>query len=255
MPRVPEYRSNVQSAGAPNVRFRDSSNIEAFGGGAGNQVSGAISNLGETVGKFQREEADKANKTVVDEANTKLIQGINHLSLDSAEGFMNRRGKAAFGVPQEYGEKYDKLVKDIEGSLYNDSQKEAFGRFKNERRNQFDSDIQRFIFKESDQLMEQTTKSALETSRQDATLNYRNVDIRENAKYREEKLILDHAKYQGWTPEITELQLKLAKSNTHEAILSRAITAGDESFAKEYFEQNKEALQGNARNQVEKATE
>lgn len=251
MPRVPEYRSNVQAAGVPGARFRENSNIESFGGGRANQIPSAVEKMGAEITKIQEE----ANQAVLNEANEKLIRGVNRLAIDPQEGFGFRQGKASFGIQKEYGEKFDKLSQEIEASLQNDTQRARFAETREKRRTSFDYDVQRHIFGESQKVMDQSEKSAAETYRQDAVLNYRNNEIRDMALANEEQVIKQMATRHGWDADTTNLQLRLAKSNTHEAILSRAIATGDEAFAKEYFLKHRESLVGPSRNGIEKAME
>jgi hypothetical protein len=230
--------------------------IETFGGGQRvAQGFQAASQAAEIGADFIAKEREKADKVQLTQAYADAVKAKNELMYDPKSGAIARRGKDAFGAMDEYLPKFDQRMKEIEDRLGNDSQKAMFQEIKIKQKMDFDGDLQRHVFKESQEYDAETLTKGLEAAREDALMNYQTPGKISESIAVQKAFILNHAANNGRSPEWTEMALKTAESQTHKDVIERLLANGEDQAASTYFSKVKESLKGDDATDLEKALE
>ena len=257
MPQVPGPATDqgiVRRQAAPNARVNTTAPIEAFGGGA-QEVQRAIGQAGNQAMQIAREERQKADDIATTEAYMKTIQLRNRLMYDPKEGAMNRKGKDAFGVGQEYGEHFNKGADEIEASLTNDEQRAMYQKIRMRELTDLDGQLTKHTFQQAQEYDKQTTDASIAATREDAVMNYQDSAKVQNALAMQKSLIMASAERNGVAPEVAMLQLKNAESKTHEAVVNRMLANGQDLQASEYYKSIKDSMVAEDAVQLERALE
>lgn len=217
---------------------------------------------GEGAGKAARtliavyeEEKRKADQIALVEADGKLTSGSNNILYDPGTGAMNRKGKDAFGLPNEVLEQYDKLAADIGETLSTPEQRAAFQRLSTMRRVETERAVQRYTSGQIAAHDKEVTESLI-TSERRAAFNEFLDEGRINASIARQKAVLfDHAGRNGLPPEWVKAKTEEAESMTHTGVISRMLANNLDRAAKAYYELHKEGITGDQKAKVEKAIE
>lgn len=259
MPQVPAGTSEqqiVRRQGGPTARVSSNAPIEAFGGGASTAAVGrAATQLGEQALNIAREEKQKADDVATTEAYTKTVQLRNKLMYDPQQGAMNRKGKDAFGVGEEYGTQFQQAADEIESSLTNDEQRAMYKRIREQELRDLEGNLTRHTFQQAQAYEEETTQASLLTQREDAVMNYQDPAKVQQSLAMQKNLIMAQAQRNGASPEVIEARMKDAESKTHEAVINRMLANGQDMAASEYYKNVKPAMLGSDATQLERALE
>jgi len=256
MPTVQRYgEPKVQAQGIPSVRVSAAPDREALGGGDSlNRLNAANQGMAGVVQKIAIEEREKADDAVTKEGYAELLRRKNELLWNTESGAYTRKGKDAFGVIDEYGAQFDKHADEIEKSLIkNNRQREIFNGLRLKIRGEFDEDLQKHTFKESQAYNEQVTESGISAAQNDAVLNYQ--DPKKIISSIETQKALIASGYKGKPPDFIKVKIAEATSKTHVGVISRMLANGDDLYAKNYYNAIKEELAGTDVSAVEKALE
>lgn len=252
MPSGPSVREDI----GPNVRVRNAADSEAFGGGqSAQQVFQAGSQVADLGFKMAVEEKQKADNVAFTDARNQTIRAKNDAFWNPKTGVMTRKGKDAFGVPEEYGAQFDKTTDDIENSLSNEAQKTAYRSFKEEQKTQFMEDINKHVFQEGQKFQAEVSETGLVTEREDAVLNYSNPGKVQSSIENQKAIIMDQANREGRAPEWVKEKIGDAESKTHASVLDRMLANGQDQAASEYYKTVKDQIGGGEITKVEKALE
>lgn len=125
MPQIPSFPS-VQQQGISGARLDPSAPSAAFAGNVNKSVdlSGAISQ----VSALEAEARQRYNQVAVSAADAEAIRSHTAHLWDPHSGAMNARGKDAIPAADAATDSFRKSLDDIEGTLSNDTQREAFRR-------------------------------------------------------------------------------------------------------------------------------
>lgn len=258
MPQVPvgneQQITKVQAA--PNVRVSTDAPLEAFGGGGSAAAAGqAAVGLGKQAFDIAHEEKQKADDVATTEAYTKTVALRNQLMYDSKSGAMNRKGKDAFGVSEEYGNKFKQGADAIQESLTSDDQREMYNKIRANEQRDLDSSLTKHTFMEAQAYDKETTVASLATAREDAVMNYQNPGKVQESLNMQKALIESHATRNGLPPEAVKQQLMDATSKTHEGVINRMLANGQDLAASKYYKEVKPLILGSDATQLEKALE
>ena len=112
MPKIPSYEGlQVQQTAAPVPKIStEIPSIEAFGGGKSLQ---ALDTLDKVILQAKKE----ADETFVKEAQNKATILRNKLLFDETDGILNKSGKDVFNASNEYNDKFDKEIENIQKTL------------------------------------------------------------------------------------------------------------------------------------------
>lgn len=257
MPQVPKLSApQVQQQGFGNVRVNTEAPLEAFGGGASvERANAATRGFAETAIRFEEQERNRANDLATKEAYFNLVRKKQELIYDPKTGAMNRRGKDAFNVSNEYGETFDKSADEIEKGLANEPQRQMFREMRLRERLELTGQLERHTFNEARQYEKETTEAGLAVARDEAVLNFRDTKKIQDSIGLQRTLIMDQAQKNGEDAALVELKIKRAESQTHASVIRRMLANGDDVQAKKYYEEFKQGLSADDVSGVEDALE
>lgn len=250
MPIVPRYdRPQVQEQGFSNVQTSVPNNINQAGSGA--QISQAIN---EGVRLFQ-EEKRKADDVATTDAYARLSTLKNNLEYDPNTGARTKRGQDAFGVIDDYSEKFDQGAEEIESNLKNEDQKAMFRQMRAKERLSLTKSLQGHVYNETIRFDNEATQSAITASLNDSVNNYKNQgSIQENIA-RQTALVDAYSERNGLSADGRKNMLLESHSQTYRSVLERMMTNGEDLLAKEYYSKIKGKMTAKDTIQVEKALE
>lgn len=257
MPQVPGPATDqgiTRLQGTPNVRVSGrNAPVEAFGGGEVAQR--ATAQFGNQVMQMAREEKAKADDVATMEAYAKTVQLRNRLMYDPKSGAMNRKGKDAFGVGEEYGAQFAQGADEIEQSLTNDDQRAMYQKIRMREGMDLDQNLTKHTFQEARSYEQQTFESTLAATREDAVMNYQDPGKVQAALSMQKTLVMEQAQRMGMSPEAAMMAVKESESKTHEGVLQRMLANGQDLAASDYYKNIKGSLTAEDTVQVERALE
>lgn len=236
MPIVPQYDKQIREAASPNVKIASSADVESFGGGQ------SLQNVSNAFISYIEEEKRKADDIATTEAYTKAITAKNNLLNDPNSGLVTIKGKNAIGASEKYQNMFNEQMDAIEKTLTNSSQKEVFSKIRMKHAADFNNDLQKHVYYQTQEYDNETTKAAIEAAKNDAILNYQNKDAIINSKTVQIAAIEAYGERNGVPKEAIELQKKEAISQIHDGILERMINNNEDLLAKAYFEEAKKEM-------------
>ncbi len=253
---VPNEGSITRRQAAPNARVSTNAPIEAFGGGSSSAAVGQAGvQLGSQALQIAKEERAKADDVATTEAYTKTVQLRNRLMYDPKAGAMNRKGKDAFGVGEEYGKQFQDGADEIESSLTNDDQKAMYKRIRAQEQRDLEGNLTKHTFVQAQAYDEETTQASMATAREDAVMNYQDPSKVRQALEMQKTLIASHADRNGLPPEAVKQRIMDAESKTHEAVINRMLANGQDLAASAYYKNVKPSILGSDATQLESALE
>lgn len=241
----------------PGVRVSTSApSLAAFGGGE------AVKETFDTAGKaakdvmdIQIKEQQYANQLAVIDADNQLSNAENTILRDPNKGALNKRGKDAFGVPEQVNNDWSKATSDIESKLVNPEQKEAFRRMAVSRKVNIDKLMQVHVANEAQNYDNEVTNSFIDNEQNAAVTNYTDPQRVALSIGRQQAAIQDYAKRSGKSPEWTAQKTIETVSKTNASIVNRMLANGQDMLAKDYYEKNKDGFDGQTAAIVEKNLE
>jgi len=234
--RVPTYdQPQVQERALPTVRVSTDAPIEAFGGGeSAAGLQRAAGQVLDGASKILLEEKQKADDTATQKAYSELVNRKNDLLYNKDKGVMTRKGEAAFSAPDEYLPQFDKHAEDISKNiLKNETQRAMFEMMKLRERTEFDGQITKHVFTESERFSEETKKATVAATMNDAILNYQVPGKVEQAIADQRAVIL--SKSQGKPKELVDLEIAEAAGQTHAGVVARMLANGQDMAAHAYY--------------------
>lgn len=246
MPTVPQYERQVRDSALPAARITPSADLEAFGGGQSfQQATNAIQS-------YVLEEKKKADDIATTDAYAKAVQARNKLVNDPTQGLITLKGKNAIGASEKYGEMFNKEMDSIEGGLSNEDQRLVFRKIRQTQSLDFNNDVQRHVYGETQRYDQETTISAIAASKDDAVQNYMNPGKVTEAIKIQGALMDAFGARNGMPIELVEQKKREAISNTHADVINRMINSDQDKLAKAYFDEVKTALTGDDASKIEK---
>ncbi len=259
MPTVPRLTTSIQQQGFKIAQGNPNVPVEAFGGGASfEKLNQASQNFTNTFGEIQKNEFDRANKIVLEEADNETLRFKNDSFWNLKDGAITRKGKDSFGTVEEYGQKFDDFADKIEEGLANDTQKQMYRLRRQDRKNELLDQLQKHTYAEGTKYQEEVINSKMSTIQDDLRLNYNEPDrvvVGEDgtrkvvSKIRQGiddqfKLIDELAAGNGQSSDWVELKKKEIESQTHTDVVKRMLSLGNDLDAGKYFKQNEKAFTG-----------
>lgn len=245
---MPVPKSNigtVQQRALPNQRLTTDAPAAAFGGGQP---------VFDAAQKFIAQEQENADQLVTTEVFAKLKQAKNDLIFNPDTGLMNRKGKEAFGAPDEFLPQFDKNVEDITKDL-SQRQQAKVQRLVMTERVDFDETLNKHMTRERITYDEESTKSGLMAAQDEAIKNYDNNDKIINSLDSQAALIQAQAKRNGLGDDWVRTQTAQLASKTHSGVISRQLANGEDLRATQYYNDNKAFFSGEDAIKIEKELE
>jgi hypothetical protein len=237
---VPRYNPDAVAAPQPfNAPRAQGVGPEAFGAGVGTGLQGASHSANTVIG----EEIDKANRTAAIESRTSLDQAEVDLLYHPEKGALAKRGKDAFNIEETTLQTFDAKTGEIENSLGNEAQKNAFRLMAGQRRVEVDKQIQRHVHGEMKTYAEETNKASLESTLNNVITNYQDPERVEQERKFGLAVIMSDTENKGLPPALVKMKIDTWESMVQKGVIERmAVT--DPVKAKEYFEANRDKLLG-----------
>lgn len=257
MPTVPNM---VQPTALPGVRAEpQAADVAAFGGY--NRFTPnpfeAASGLGQQVERMAETEKKNADDTATMGAQTDLVKLKNSLLYDPQNGAINQKGVNAFSVLDDTTQKYNDGVQAIRQNLSNPIQQDMFDKMSTRYGDELNGELHRHVAQQVQEVQKSTFQDGVAVNRDDAVQNYQNPDKVQESLGIQRSLLYTYAQQQGIP--VSSDQFKAMdqeiQSKTHGAVIQRMIDNDQDMAAKNYFDQNKDAISGPALEHVEKLVE
>jgi len=233
---IPKYNSGqIQERGYSNSQLSTNAPIEAFGGGAQKAIGEAQ--------KFILQEKENADQLVTTEVYAQLKQKKNDLIFNPETGLMNRKGKDAFGAPDEYLPQFDKSVEEITKGL-SQSQQEKVRKLVLSERLDLDESINKHMSRERVVYDDEVTKTGIIASQDDAVRNYKDYNKVLSSLDEQHALVEAQARRNGLGDDWVKAQMSQLSSKTHTGVMSRMLADGDDLAASKYYQANKDFFTG-----------
>lgn len=217
MPKIPSYEGlQVQEAPTPTPKIStDIPSIEAFGGGKSLQAF-------DTLDKILLQAKKEADETFVKEAQNKATILRNQLLFDEKDGILNKSGKDVFNASNDYNDRFDKEIQNIEKDL-SEEQKAAFQSSLLDIKEKFRIEVEKHVSSEREAFNKATFQTSIKLNREDAINNsFDELAIKKSIEQQHadlDKLAQYDAKTQG---SLDLLKLE-ASSDTYKNVLLKRI--------------------------------
>jgi len=173
-PIVPRYEQRVRPTELPNVfeKVQTDLPLSTFGGGdearrVNEQTTGAF----EKQRKTFEEEVEKADDSILLDAQRKAVEERNKSLYNPTTGAINKKGRDAVGVIDEHGKQYSETLDSIEEGL-NERQKDKFKKVRLNNEIELNTALQRHTFVENEKYNKENFASSMDASVEDAALNH-----------------------------------------------------------------------------------
>ena len=222
MPKIPSYEGlQVQQAAAPVPKIStEIPSIEAFGGGKSLQAF-------DTLEKVILQAKKEADETFVKEAQNKATVLRNKLLFDETDGILNKSGKDVFNASNDYNDKFDKEIKDIEGSLSED-QKSSFQNSILDIKEKFRTEVEKHVTNERQAYNVATFKTSIQLNREDALNNSFDSEFVKQSIQKQHEDLDKLSQYDAKTQGSLDLLKLQASSDTYKNVLLKRIDSFSE---------------------------
>lgn len=244
MPRVTNYSGQqVEARPLPNARLTAAPDIGSAGA-VGNQLLRAGAEM-------YADEVRKQDEIAVLEADRKMSEWETKRLYDPQGGALTRRGKDAFGLPDQVGQELDETIGQIRGSLSNERQRMAFDRRAIARKTDINTALSKHVFSEIRKHDDAETENYIANSRQAAVLNYSNLERVGLEIERQRAAVIDYASRNGLGAEYVKQKIAQVHSDTHVNVIDRMLANGQDQGAKAYFDSVRTDIAGSDITKVE----
>lgn len=202
------------------------------------------SGVQKVIADIYERETDKADQIAVTEADAQLSALETELLYNPQTGALNRRGKDAFGLPEEVNTAWAKRVGEIERGLTSDRQRLRFQQMAQGRSADVDRTLQRHVAGEIQSHDRQVTDALLAGERNAAIANYTDPERVGLSLTRQVAAIREFGQRNGLAPEVIDSVVAKETSSTHVAILNRMLAAGSDQLALTYLNANRAGIAG-----------
>lgn len=258
MPRVPRAERAIgrRPINAPTV----STDVPRGAGGYGPQIDTRGLEQGlQTVYDVQLR---RFNTTAIREADRRASELEMRVIHDPKTGILSMQGKNVLEARKRIDEDWAKGVSEIEATLSNDVQREAFRNSVMSRRESIERVTAEHTSRQLKEYEKEETEAGINSERDAAVaaavpgVSFSTMlDRASLAVGRQRAMIVDWANSQGYSPEAKDKMLKEHTSRTHALIISRLLNNGSDKVAKEYYNEVREQIVGEELVRVENAVQ
>lgn len=256
MPTVPVSRqTTVRDQALPGVRVNTNQPLSAFGGG---ELADAPANVARGMTKeamdFAIQRQMNADDLRVQDADLEASKAQSDIQVKIKEMV----GKDAFAAPDYLDEEWKKRTEVISKGLANDRQRRHFDRIKNVRYNDMYKSTNEHVSVEGKRYDAASTDAYIKNSQSVAAINYTDTSEGgqiEQSLFLQEQAIRKFGDRNGVPEEIINQKISEARSETHVAVLNQMISNDEDLLANEYFKNNKEHINSEARKQIKEVVE
>jgi hypothetical protein len=198
---------------------------------------GASRALMEAGAAIYKEETDRQDAVAIMAAESKLSTWETERLYNPEKGALGRRGKDAFGIPDEIDKDLTDTIGKIRGELGNDRQRMEFDRRADVKRT-----ISKHVFAESRKFDDAETDNFLANSRRAAEANFSDPDRVGLEIARQVDAVTAYAARNGLGSEYVKAKRAGVEAATHTAVIERFLANGMDQSASEYYERNKSSI-------------
>lgn len=218
MPRVPQYQQQVSVQNLPSARVRNSITPESLGAGVGR----AMQQAGGVVFEMAQREQEKADVAALMDADRQLADLELNLFNDPESGAYAKRGRDAFGLPEQVFPEWDKRVGEIESRM-TPAQRDAFRKSAQGRRTDLQRGLSRHILQESERYYTDEAKAYVDTAVQAAAANYTDAERVEVEAERAARGALTLGFQNGASPIVLKQAQEAARSSVYAGVVERLL--------------------------------
>jgi lysozyme family protein len=236
MPRVPQYQQQVGVSNLPSARIQNYTTAETLGA----DVAQAVGKTGGMLGQIAQQEQEKADVAALMDADRQLADLELSLFNDPENGAYAKRGRDAFGLPEQVFPQWDQQVGQIEGRL-TPAQRDAFRRQAQGRRTDLQRGLSRHVLQESERFYSDEAKAYVSTATQSAAANYTDPERVDLEAERAARGILSMPEMRGASPVVVNAALAEARGRVYSGVVDRLMVE-DPGAAVTYFDSMKDKL-------------
>ena len=185
-------------------------------------------------------EKEKHDQTRAEDAYNQLLQKRLDLTMGEDNGFMRKKGKDAIdpALMKSYQGQWNDAATQIEGTLGNPEQKELFKKLATVAGMQYQEDLMRHTFQESQTYNEGVFQSTLQVELDNINARWSDPNVVGQSVTRMEFAI----KNRNLSPEEEKAAINEIHSKAHHAVISAALARGDVKYAKGWMDQYGEQI-------------
>lgn len=267
MPVVSYRQRRVDTAPLPGVRKQAAQTPISEGAGLARAQefrSGALADLGNTIARVGSDQAgyvaqqaraakEKADQTALLAAQGQLDAWELSTLHDPKTGAFNLHGDAAFALPEQVDEGFNKVTGEITQNLHTDEQRQAFARVVGQRKQQIAVAVRRHVAEEIEAYDGQQLKSTLSNAASLAAVNALDPLRVSQELQRGEGAIATAAAQYHVPEEAKQAQLLAFRTDTHIGVINNLLANDQHQQASDYFEEVKDQIAGDKVDQVTRA--
>jgi len=241
MPRVPRIsQDRVRQTPITRQGVGISTDLASFGGGQSKQqVAGATKELLSAASDLALQAKQRADTVQTEDAANKLTQAETNFLNES----LNKRGKASFGIPEEFEDFYNKTNTEIRETLTNDVQRRAYDEFSFSTRTSMQRRLNSHVNGQTYAYQKQVTDATVANEQMAAISNFENPERVALSIERQKQAIkiFGEGPAIGMSEEAIKAKTFDAISSTHVGIVDSLITT-DTKLAEQYYNENKSEI-------------
>lgn len=253
MPRVPTYDSFQVSPNAlPEVRQTDpgSADFARVAGRQTQELGKALSGFGSEMNKIAMAEQEEVDQARLQEQYTRLSKAAN-ASLYGDGGVMGLSGSQAVGAADKWSVDYDKVASELSGELH-PRQAEKFQKIVQVTKRAYHDNVMRHEFKQAQSYKDDAGKAAIDQALENAGANYQDGQTVDLQMGLARGVLLQRPEYLGASAEVRQRMDAALEGSFHARVVTAALDAGNSSYAKTWFDANKDRIPLDMRGKVEK---
>lgn len=215
-----------------------------------NDFGKAVAGLGDTMAQLAIKEKMELDEARIEEATSMYQNGLLEYELGEKEGFVNILSGDAVKRPlaEEYKAKREDLVKEIEKTLSDDTQRTAFGNRVQVANRQFDARLFRHVAEQSRSYQSVVSTGVMATERRMAALNWSQPGQIEMSILRTQMEVERKARLDGLDParegdrQVIDTLKSINETQIHSDVVDQMILQGNSGAAAQYYERVKGRL-------------
>lgn len=255
MPQVPTYGPRkVDTRPLPGVERGPAPSPESFGAGFGQTLTRVgLHGLDAELQARQVQRTKQDQIAVLEASNQLSAWRANRLYHPETGLLQTRKGKDAFGLPEEVTAEYEQVSNQIAGTLSTDEQREAFARVQATTRDAVRMATYEHVDRQMTQFADAQAKAGVALAASEAIQFAGQPLLVNRALTTGAAIIKDHL--QGQSPEAVNEALQSFTTGVHTGIIDKLLTANQDRAAQVYYDETKTQISGEAQARIEKALE
>lgn len=264
MPTVTYGTRRVRRGALPGVRLTAAETPTSQGAGLERARAGAAGTLADVGGALARQglgilaNIEAQERRHADQvARLKWQQAFSEFETtqinDPEQGALSRRGEAAFSLPEEVDEAFNKLASNLAAELGTDEQRVAFEQDRLTFHTQIALTVRRHVRNEMQTYEANLLNSRVENAKNAAIANSDDI-VRISQELRAGVTALEtHGRNVGLSDEQVEEQVGAFRTQVHAGVIGRMVANGKDRTARVYYDEVKDQIDGDARARIEEA--